>query len=185
MFKSIKTSLVLSLFVTGAANAAGGAYLGADFAFSNETELKVDGISLKDNNDVGFNLVGGYAFEASEKFKIGLEAEYRTIGDVTYLDVLKGSGSAFYLNAKPMFFFTQNAYIAGLIGLGSMELELKNLSTNETASESDSSLQLGVEGGYVFNNGLGLNAGYRSANADIDGVDITVSGFYAGLRYNF
>ncbi|WP_411993886.1 porin family protein [Agarivorans sp. DSG3-1] len=185
MIKLTKASLALSMLFASTANATGGAYIGVDFAFANDTELQFDGISISDSNDPGINLVGGYAFAPSENFKIGVEAEFRTMGDVTYLGVLKSSGSAFYLNAKPMFFFNKNIYIAGLLGMGQMELEVKDIESGVSASESDTSFQIGAEGGYVFDNGLGLNVGYRSASADIDGIEVTTNGFFAGLRYNF
>ncbi|MDE1351535.1 porin family protein [Vibrio aestuarianus] len=179
------TAAITLLLIAGTAHASSNAYIGADVAFLNETDLNIMEIKVTHANNMSFNLVGGYAFEIADSFQVGLEAEYRNFGEATFLNVLEVKGSAFFINAKPIYNITDNIYVAATLGLGQMDLELKDTETGLTESETNTAFQLGLESGYQFNNSISLNFGYRSANANIDDIEVRVRGVYAGARYNF
>nr|WP_321459056.1 porin family protein [uncultured Vibrio sp.] len=181
--KNVLSLAVLSFFVSSAAVAGTktGFYLGADVAFANETELENSGVSIEESNDVGFNAAVGYESNIEESFKLAGEVEYRTFGEVDFLGMMKADGHAIFANLKPKYTFDNGAYIAGVFGLGQMTLKDKT----SDVEESETGYQFGVESGYNINESISLNVGYRSANTEIDDVEIAIRGFYAGARYYF
>ena len=65
-------------------------YIGADIGLYNETESEYLGRSIEDSSDLSdlsYNLVGGFEFNTHDVVKLGLEAEYRKIGKVTYSEI--------------------------------------------------------------------------------------------------
>lgn len=81
-------------------------YAGVDIGFYNETELEYSGSAIEDSSDLSdfsYNLVGGYEFNTHDVVKLGLEAEYRKIGKVSYNDLMDIEGQAFFVNIKPKF----------------------------------------------------------------------------------
>lgn len=181
--KNVFSFAVLSFFISSAAVAGTktGFYLGADVAFANDTELENSGVSIEESNDVGFNAVVGYESKLEESFKLAGEVEYQNFGEVDFLGTMKADGYAIFANLKPKYTFNNGTYIAGVVGLGQMTLKDK---TN-AVEESETGYQFGVEGGYNINESVSLNVGYRSANTEIDDVEIAIRGFYAGARYYF
>lgn len=172
----------VAMFASGIVSANTGFYIGADIALSNETELEDNGISITEDNDPGYNFVVGYDMQTHDSVKIGFEGEYRTFGDVNYYNVVTIDGDGVFVNTKAKLYAQgSNVYFAGLFGVGQMEFESSTLS----GSDSSSALQYGAEIGFELEQNLVLNAGYRAATAEFDGVDVTVSGLYAGARFKF
>ena len=175
---------VIALSLSSTAYAKNGVYVGFDFAFSNQTEMEVLGLSATEDNDSGYNFIIGYQSPISDSFDVALEAEYRILGDAEFANDVKFESSAFFVNVKPKLYVGgENFFLAGLFGLGSVNVELSH--QDISASEADIGYQLGFEAGYETNYGLGLNLGYKMAAAEIDSVDFTIDGFYAGLSYHF
>lgn len=172
----------VAMFASGIVSANTGLYIGADIALSNETEIEINDFSISSDNDPGYNFVVGYDMQTHDSVIIGFEGEYRSFGEVTFGDAPPIEGDAWFLNGKPKLYAQgSNVYFAGLFGVGQMEFE----SSAFSGSDSSSALQYGAEIGFEFEQNLVLNAGYRAATAEFDGVDVTVSGLYAGARFKF
>lgn len=177
----------LTMLVASYSFASEGPYVGVDLTFANETELKVNSVSITEDNDIGFNLLAGYDMPLSNEASLGLELEYRTYDGADFEGVLKTSGNAFFVNAAPKYFINDNFYIGATLGFGQLELEVEVTDGINKAkdSETGTAFQYGIQAGYVINSALSGTLGYRSMSADVDGVDTTISGLYAGLRYSF
>tara|TARA_B100001059_G_scaffold235236_1_gene280219 strand:+ start:1427 stop:1819 length:393 start_codon:yes stop_codon:yes gene_type:complete len=81
-------------------------YIGTDIGLHNETESEYLGRSIEDSpdlSDLSYNLVGGFEFNTHDVVKLGLEAEYRKLGKVTYNEIMDIEGQAFFINVKPKF----------------------------------------------------------------------------------
>ncbi len=173
------------LGVCGVAS-AGGVYIGADAALGNKTALETQGASFDESNEVGLGALAGYNFTITPMFDLGVEAEYRTIGEADF-DIgnkYQSSGAFYGVNLRPKYTLSTGAFAAAVIGVGQMEMKLSNDSGSET--KSGMAYQLGVEGGYAFDSGIDLVIGYRFTEAsDIEGIEFGVSGIYGGARYNF
>ncbi|MDD1781918.1 porin family protein [Enterovibrio sp. ZSDZ35] len=176
---------MLALGMSTAAQANEGIYVGANVLFGAETEFEISGFAVSEGADVGFDFLVGYQMPLSDYVDLGMELEFRSFGEANFSNVLTLEGSAFYFNAKPKFYVddARSFYVAGLVGFGSMDIELKT--ATDSASDSDSSIQFGVEAGYEMESGLGLSLGYKSATAEIQTIDFTTDGFYAGVSYRF
>ncbi|WP_112480323.1 outer membrane protein [Vibrio variabilis] len=172
--------------VCGVASASG-VYIGADLALGNKTALETQGASFDETNEVGLGALAGYNFTITPMFDLGVEAEYRTIGEADFNiddNKFQSSGSFYGVNLRPKYTLSTGAFAAAVIGVGQMEMKLSHNSTSET--NSGTAYQLGVEGGYAFDSGVDLVIGYRFTEAsDIEGIEFGVSGIYGGARYNF
>ncbi|HBN6185568.1 TPA: porin family protein [Vibrio parahaemolyticus] len=187
--KNVLSLAVLSFFISSAAVAETdtktGFYIGADVAFANETELENSGVSIEESNDASFNVLVGYESKIEESFYLAGEVEYRTFGEVDFFGMMQADGYAIFANFKPKYTFDSGVYLAGVFGLGQMTLKVKENDIFYGGEESETGYQFGIESGYQLNDSVSLNVGYRSANTEIDDVEISVSGFYAGARYYF
>ncbi|KXF81109.1 porin family protein [Enterovibrio coralii] len=175
----------LALGLTGTANANEGTYVGANILFAAQSEFELSGVALSEDADTGFDAQLGYQMKLTDHINLGLELEFRSFGEADFANVLKMEGSAFYFNAKPKFYVDDDKsfYVGGLVGLGSMEIELNT--SSGSASDSDTSIQFGVEAGYEMDSGFGFNLGYKVAKAEIQTVDFTYDGVYVGINYLF
>ncbi|PKF51075.1 outer membrane beta-barrel protein [Enterovibrio nigricans] len=175
----------LALGISSTAQATEGVYVGANMLFGAETEFEISGFTASEDSDVGFDFFIGYQMPISDYIDLGMELEFRFFGEANFSNVLMLEGSAFYFNAKPKFYVddARSFYVAGLVGFGSMDIEVRD--SSGTASDSDSSIQFGIEAGYETESGFGVNLGFKSATAEIQTIDFTTNGFYAGVSYRF
>ncbi|NOI85016.1 porin family protein [Vibrio sp. 99K-1] len=160
-------------------------YVGADIGFYNETEFEFPNNAIEDSSDLSdlsYNLVGGYEFNTHDVVKLGLEAEYRKIGKVSYSDSMDIEGQAFFVNVKPKFIVKGDAldlYVSLLAGVGSMDMD----GTSE--SKSEAAYQVGAELGAIVSNNIDIHLGYRNARVEIYDVDVSSQTAYIGARYKF
>lgn len=162
-------------------------YAGIDIEFAGSTKASVGDITIEDNSDIGFSFVGGYEFNPHKQVKPSVELEYRSFGDTSY-STLSVDANAVFINAKAKLFVLYdfgNVYLAPLIGVGIVNLDVKESSLNISSSESESAFQAGIEIGTRLANNIDLNLGYKAAYTEIDDVDVTLDGFYIGARYGF
>lgn len=164
-------------------------YVGADIGLYNETESEYLGRSIEDSSDLSdlsYNLVGGYEFNTHDVVKLGLEAEYRKIGKVSYSDSMDIEGQAFFVNVKPKFIVKGDAldlYVSLLAGVGSMDMDVKMSGTSE--SKSEAAYQVGAELGAIVSDNIDIHLGYRNARVEIYDVDVSSQTAYIGARYKF
>ncbi|MGF1802415.1 porin family protein [Vibrio gigantis] len=164
-------------------------YIGADIGLYNETESEYLGHSIEDSSDLSdlsYNLVGGYEFDTHDVVKLGLEAEYRKLGRVTYNEIMDIEGLAFFVNIKPKFIVEGDVldlYVSLLAGVGSMDMEVKALGAS--ASKPEATYQVGAELGAIVSDNIDIHFGYRNARVEIDSVDISSQTAYVGARYKF
>ncbi|OLQ92889.1 hypothetical protein BIY21_11565 [Vibrio ponticus] len=164
-------------------------YLGADVVVGGSTKLKARGHTFDDSANVGVSLVGGYEFNTHNVVKPSLELEYRHYGRASIYD-LDVDGQGLFVNAKAKLFVEYNfgnVYLAPMVGIGVVNFDLKYRTDNTvySGSETESTFQAGAEIGTRLNKNIDLSAGYRWAYADIDWLDVTLDGFYLGIRYAF
>ncbi|ANU39102.1 outer membrane beta-barrel protein [Vibrio scophthalmi] len=162
-------------------------YAGVDLEFAGSAKASLGNAKIEDNSDIGFSVVGGYEFSAHKQVKPSLELEYRNFGNTSY-STLSVDANAFFVNAKAKLFVLYdfgNVYLAPMIGVGIVNLDVKESSLNMSESESESAFQAGIEIGTRLANNIDLNLGYKAAYTEIDAVDITLDGFYIGARYAF
>ncbi|ROV58758.1 porin family protein [Vibrio ponticus] len=162
-------------------------YLGADVVVGGSTKLKALDHTFDDSANVGVSLVGGYEFNTHNVVKPSLELEYRHYGQssIQSIDV---DGQGFFVNAKAKLFVEYdfgNVYLAPMVGIGVVDFDIQNSTTKADYSGTESTFQAGAEIGTRLNKNIDLSAGYRWAYADIDSVDVTLDGFYLGIRYAF
>ena len=152
-------------------------YVGADIGFYNETEFEFPNDAIEDSSDLSdlsYNLVGGYEFNTHDVVKLGLEAEYRKIGKVSYSDSMDIEGQAFFVNVKPKFIVKGDAldlYVSLLAGVGSMDMDVKMSGTSE--SKSEAAYQVGAELGAIVSDNIDIHLGYRNARVEIYDVDVS------------
>ncbi|MFZ3408698.1 porin family protein [Vibrio chagasii] len=164
-------------------------YVGADIGFYNETEFEFPNDAIEDSSDLSdlsYNLVGGYEFNTHDVVKLGLEAEYRKIGKVSYSDSMDIEGQAFFVNVKPKFIVKGDAldlYVSLLAGVGSMDMDVKMSGTSE--SKSEAAYQVGAELGAIVSDNIDIHLGYRNARVEIYDVDVSSQTAYIGARYKF
>ncbi|MGI9887983.1 outer membrane beta-barrel protein [Vibrio chagasii] len=164
-------------------------YVGADIGLYNETESEYLGRSIEDSSDLSdlsYNLVGGYEFNTHDVVKLGLEAEYRKLGKVSYSDSMDIEGQAFFVNVKPKFIVKGDAldlYVSLLAGVGSMDMDVKMLGISE--SKSEAAYQVGAELGAIVSDNIDIHLGYRNARVEIYDVDVSSQTAYIGARYKF
>ena len=162
-------------------------YIGVDIGLYNETEYL--GSSIEDSSDLtdlSYNLVGGFEFNTHDVVKLGLEAEYRKLGKVTYNEIMDIEGQAFFVNVKPKFIVEGDVldlYVSLLAGIGTMDMEVKALGAS--ASKSEAAYQVGAELGAIVSDNIDIHLGYRNARVEIDSVDISSQTAYVGARYKF
>lgn len=167
----------------------GQVYVGADIGLYNETESEYLGRSIEDSSDLSdlsYNLVGGYEFNTHDVVKLGLEAEYRQLGKVSYSDSMDIEGQAFFVNVKPKFIVKGDAldlYVSLLAGVGSMDMDVKMLGISE--SKSEAAYQVGAELGAIVSDNIDIHLGYRNARVEIYDVDVSSQTAYIGARYKF
>jgi len=164
-------------------------YIGTDIGLHNETESEYLGRSIEDSSDLSdlsYNLVGGFEFNTHDVVKLGLEAEYRKLGKVTYNEIMDIEGQAFFINVKPKFIVEGDVldlYVCLLAGVGSMDMEVKALGAS--TSNSEAAYQVGAELGAIVSDNIDIHLGYRNARVQIDSVDISSQTAYVGARYKF
>ncbi|WP_434565784.1 outer membrane beta-barrel protein [Vibrio chagasii] len=164
-------------------------YIGADIGLYNETESEYLGRSIEDSSDLSdlsYNLVGGYEFNTHDVVKLGLEAEYRKIGKVSYSDSMDIEGQSFFVNVKPKFIVKGDAldlYVSLLAGVGSMDMDVKMLGISE--SKSEAAYQVGAELGAIVSGNTDIHLGYRNSRVEIYDVDVSSQTAYIGARYKF
>lgn len=164
-------------------------YIGVDIGLYNETESEYLGRSIEDSSDLtdlSYNLVGGFEFNTHDVVKLGLEAEYRKLGKVTYNEIMDIEGQAFFVNVKPKFIVEGDVldlYVSLLAGIGTMDMEVKALGAS--ASKSEPAYQVGAELGAIVSDNIDIHLGYRNARVEIDSVDISSQTAYVGARYKF
>ncbi|UPR48838.1 porin family protein [Vibrio cyclitrophicus] len=164
-------------------------YAGVDIGFYNETELEYSGSAIEDSSDLSdfsYNLVGGYEFNTHDVVKLGLEAEYRKIGKVSYNDLMDIEGQAFFVNIKPKFIVQGDVldlYVSLLAGVGSMDIEAKAFGIS--GSKSEAAYQVGAELGAIVTDNIDIHIGYRYANVEIESIDVSPQTAYLGARYHF
>lgn len=161
-----------------------GVYLGADVTFGSKMELKQEGVKFKESSDTAFNLVAGYEHQLVDHVKLGLEAEYRMFGDAKFDSTTKLDGYGYFVNLKPKYLLDQGVYLAALVGIGRMTVEVKDDELGNSR-RSKFGYQFGAELGYDINENISAVAGYRYAKTKIDSLKVSVPGFYVGGRYNF
>lgn len=164
-------------------------YIGADIGLYNETELEFPSNAIEDSSDLSdlsYNLVGGYEFNTHDVVKLGLEAEYRKVGKVSYSDSMDIEGQAFFVNVKPKFIVKGDVldlYVSLLAGVGSMDMDVKMSGISE--SKSEAAYQVGAELGAIVSDNIDIHLGYRNARVEIDSVDVSSQTAYVGARYKF
>ncbi|MBC7003054.1 porin family protein [Photobacterium sp. BZF1] len=174
MKKTIFALTIASLLSAPALASKEGFYIGADIASNS-----LDG----DSFDSGIGLVAGYDFQVTPEIVIGVEGEYRNLGEDgdSYMgDSAKLKAYSYGINVKPKYYFNDNFYAGAQLGLHNLEEEFK-LSFNgdsEKISDSNTVLSVGVEAGYDFNRNVSVKGGYKSLDSDY-------GTFYIGANYNF
>lgn len=164
-------------------------YIGADIGLYNETELEFPNNAIEDSSglsDLSYNLVGGYEFNTHDVVKLGLEAEYRKVGKVSYSDSMDIEGQAFFVNVKPKFIVKGDVldlYVSLLAGVGSMDMDVKMSGVSE--SKSEAAYQVGAELGAIVSDNIDIHLGYRNARVEIDSLDVSSQTAYVGARYKF
>ncbi len=155
----------------------------------NDTESEYLGRSIEDSSDLSdlsYNLVGGFEFNTHDVVKLGLEAEYRKLGKVTYNETMDIEGQAFFVNVKPKFIVEGDVldlYVSLLAGIGTMDMEIKALGSS--VSKSEAAYQVGAELSAIVSDNIDIHLGYRNARVEIDSVDISSQTAYVGARYKF
>ncbi|WP_428774422.1 outer membrane beta-barrel protein [Vibrio sp.] len=166
-------------------------YVGVDFAFANKTKLTAHGSSIEETSNfghAGYNLVAGYEINSHRLVKLGLEAEYRQLGKIKYLDELDVSGRGLFVNVKPRFIVEYDfadVYLSLLGGVGSIDLDAHSPAYQVSESKSEAGYQLGIELGMEINHAINLVLGYRSSHVEVSNTNIIFSSGYIGGRYHF
>ncbi|KII79815.1 outer membrane beta-barrel protein [Vibrio renipiscarius] len=158
-------------------------YGGASLSFNDKTSLKYEGVTIDENNDLGFNVFAGYSFLVSETVDLGFELEYQNFGKSDFGSGQSVEGDAYFFNARPKFIeANNNIYSAFILGVGSMSGKVK--AGGQSASDSEIIYQVGIEIGYMVDQ-YDIGVGYRYRVAEFDDVDYTNEGFVLGIRYKF
>ncbi|OCH14388.1 MULTISPECIES: outer membrane beta-barrel protein [unclassified Aliivibrio] len=179
------TTLLIGLLSTYTyANDIGHLYFGADLSISNETKL--DGFSspLNETSEIGYNAHVGYLFNIHKLVKLGIEAEYRQLGENNYLHEMIVESSAVFVNLKPKFVNSETLlYSAILLGVGKVDSNFKTYDAE--VSHVNTGFQYGIEVGYDFKSGLSTYLGYKELKTDIEHIELISTGTYAGMSYSF
>ncbi|SDG68887.1 Outer membrane protein beta-barrel domain-containing protein [Vibrio xiamenensis] len=166
-------------------------YFGVDWVTNNQIALEASGTTIEEDSEFGhfgYNLALGYELALHRGVKLGVEAEYRSLGQVSYQNVLDVDGSGVFINAKPRFIVDYDwgdMYIALLAGMGRLELEAELPVSGLSGSQTESAYQFGAELGVELNQQILVHLGYRAAYVSVGDLDVTVDGAYIGARYLF
>lgn len=166
-------------------------YVGA--AYHDTTELDGDSEIIKLKS--GFSLNIGKSWVVSNKFSLGLEAEYFDMGDESstkfykdHFDNFKFNGSALSLSIKPTYKpMTNGLYFAVLTGVGRYKMEsFSNHRSSgwESIQSNERGYSLGGEIGYEFDRFI-LNLGYSTISTKFNNYNVDLSSFKLGGQYKF
>ncbi|HHC7201670.1 TPA: hypothetical protein ACN4AY_004611 [Vibrio parahaemolyticus] len=83
------------------------------------------------------------------------------------------------MNVKSILQVSEGFLLSANMGIGNLDTEI------DKSQGSDSARQFGLESIYRLNNGMFFSLGYRKLLSEVDGVDVTISGFNSGIGYSF
>lgn len=179
MKKTIFALTIASLLSAPALASKEGFYIGADIS-SNDIESTSFG--------TGFGLVGGYEFQVAPQVVIGLEGEYRHLGEDSgnYTQSLGWKDKAYTLgvNVKPKYYFNDSFYAGVQLGLHSTTIDAKDDIVGNI-KESNINLAYGVEAGYEINTNVTIKGGYKAYQAELIGMTFDADALYIGANYKF
>lgn len=166
------------------ANDIGHLYFGADLSINNETKLDGFLASLTEVSDIGYNAHLGFLFNTHELVNLGIEAEYRQLGQSNHSNLMIYKGSATFINIKPKFVNSNTQlYSAILLGIGKVNSNFQTY--DATMNYRSTGYQYGIEVGYDFKSGLSSYLGYKALKIDEEITELTSAGPYAGMSYSF
>ena len=175
MKKTIFALTIASLLSAPALASKEGFYIGADIG-SNKIE--------SESVDAGFGLVGGYNFQVSPQVVIGVEGEYRNMGEEKFNYEgysAKIKASSIGINVKPKYYINDNFYAGAQLGVHRVSEELKDNVDFLNFDETNTGISYGLEAGYDFNNNVTVKGGYRGSSTS----ELDYDTFYIGANYNF
>ncbi|WP_234495404.1 outer membrane beta-barrel protein [Vibrio maritimus] len=176
---------LLTATISTSAFAKPGFYIGGNIPVANENYISPLGVKIDATNRLNFEFIGGYEFAISEKFGLGLEAQYSSVGEYKYKDISTSKADAFFISAKPKYYIADsNFYIGGMFGIGDVALDVKNHHFDFGVKNDAVGYQIGVEAGYQIDN-LDVAFGLKDISSKIQNVDVRSSGPFVGIRYNF
>ncbi|RYU66688.1 porin family protein [Aliivibrio finisterrensis] len=180
----LATLLIGSLSTSVYANNIGHLYFGADLNINNE--IKLDGFlaPLTEVSDIGYNAHLGFLFNTHELVNLGIEAEYRQLGQSNHSNVMIYKGSATFINIKPKFVNSNTQlYSAVLLGIGKVDSHFQTY--DATMNYRSTGYQYGIEVGYDFKSGISSYLGYKALKINEEIIELTSTGLYAGMSYSF
>ncbi|MGF1699194.1 porin family protein [Photobacterium makurazakiensis] len=185
MKKSTFVLSLITLFSSSAFANKQGFYVGADIGSNFVGSMYLD-------TNVG--LTAGYDYQVSPKVVVGIEGEYRNLGQDnaaasagnTHLSA-DIKASSFGLNIKPKYYFSDQFYGALIIGLHRYTYEeyWKIGNTEFGGKDKDNAFLFGTEAGYEIKNNVILRTGIKAATADLLGYKTDLGTVYFGVDYKF
>ncbi|WEM41785.1 porin family protein [Photobacterium sp. DA100] len=175
MKKTIFALTIASLLSTPALASKEGFYIGADIG-SNSIE--------GDSVDAGLGLVAGYDFQVTPQVVIGVEGEYRNMGEDKYSEggqSIKYEARSFGVNVKPKYYFNENFFAGVQLGVHSVKEELSSTIDWLNGDDTNTGISYGLEAGYEFNKNIAVKGGYRGTSTSHTDFDT----FYIGANYKF
>ncbi|MGR5064269.1 porin family protein [Photobacterium sp. DNB22_13_2] len=175
MKKTLFALTIASILSAPALASKEGFYVGADIGSN-----KIDGESV----DAGLGLVGGYNFQISPQVVIGVEGEYRNMGEEKFSEQgysIKYKAHSFGVNVKPKYYINDNFYAGAQLGVHRVSEELKDNIDVVNFDETNTGISYGLEAGYDFNNNVTVKGGYRGTSTS----ELDYDTFYIGANYNF
>ena len=179
MKKTIFALTIASLISAPALASKEGFYVGADIGSN-----KIEGESF----GAGLGLVAGYDFEVAPQVVIGVEGEYRNLGEDSGSYAAgfgwKDKAHTIGVNVKPKYFFNDKFYAGAELGLHKVTLDAKDDFLGNY-KDSNTGLSFGLEAGYEINANVTIKGGYKGYAAEFAEVDLDVDTFYIGANYKF
>ncbi|MDD9176648.1 MULTISPECIES: outer membrane beta-barrel protein [Aliivibrio] len=180
----LATLLIGLLSTPTYANDIGHLYFGAELSINNETKLNGFLVPLSEVSDIGYNAHLGFLFHTHELVHLGIEAEYRQLGQSNHSNVMIYKGSATFINIKPKFVNSNTQlYSAVLLGIGKVDSHFQTY--DATMNYRSTGYQYGIEVGYDFKSGISSFLGYKALKIDEKIIELTSAGPYAGMSYSF
>ncbi len=173
-----------------------GPYIGLEIGLMNDAEISVLGESVEEDLEkLPANIYAGYDVTLAKNVTIGLEGEYRWIGEGEIYfsdnDKIKVEGYGIGVNIRPKFHIENSPIHVGLlVGFGRYKTKSTLYDENGKFSDSatNSGFQYGAELGFHFSPEFVATLGYRHLNIDIDHAydfEADIRGFNLGLQYRF
>ncbi|MCY9870338.1 autotransporter domain-containing protein [Vibrio barjaei] len=166
-----------------------GGYVGAEMPFAANSDITIGGFSIDPSHEIGYALEGGYQFEMSNEFVLGVGLAMQNFGTMKYSDVSTTKTNAVMFMVRPKYYLeSTNFFIAGVFGYGWSDIDVRNHYNQLHVKDDGSASTYGIEFGADFEQ-LEVSAGYRDMRATIgvgyQDVNVDTSGPYVGIRYVF